>query len=209
VQTGTVNSGTKPMKQLLLISALFALIFSGGCTKDKDDQPAGPDNKVMVEEIFKAGMAWDNEARALKSTYPVNIDVETYQYGVEGGYIHVLGSVTGNMTFDDNTGQMTGGVLLLGLTESVVNYTFECENEIYTMNGAPYLSLAGTFTLMPGNTYASASTMSIGGGVQVTGPDGYDQTINIQISILIYADGSGGRVSGTINGEDVDFMIGG
>ena len=77
------------------------------------------------------------------------------------------------------------------------------------MNGAPYLSLAGTITLMPGYTYASASTMSIGGGVRVTGPDGYDQTVNLQLSILIYADGSGGRVSGTINGEGVDFIIGG
>jgi hypothetical protein len=197
------------MKKILLISGMIALILLGGCSKDKDNQPAGPDNKVMIEEIFKAGMAWDDAARALKSTYPVNIDVETYQYGIEGGYIHVLGSVTGNMTIDDNTGQVTGGVLLLGVTESVVNYTFESGAEIYTMNGAPYLSLAGTFTLMPGNTYATASTMSIGGGVRVTGPNGYDQTVNLQLSILIYADGSGGRVSGTINGEGVDYTIGG
>ena len=209
MQAGTVNSGTKPMKQLLLISGMIALVLMGGCSKDKDDQPAGPDNKVMIEEIFKAGMAWDNEVRAARSSIPVNRDIDIYNYGVEGGYIHTIGGITGNITFDDNTGQMNGGFLLAELTETAIDYTFRSGEKIFTMNGAPHLSLSGNFTLMPGYTYASASTMSIGGAVRMTGPNDYDHTISVNISILIYADGSGGRASGMVDGQVVDFYFGG
>lgn len=207
---GTVNTGSKTMKRNLLIIGMIALILMGGCSKEKEDQQqAGPDNKALVAEIFKAGMAWSLESRGLKSSLPITIGLDHYQYGVEGGHIHLLGSIAGHIVLDDQNGQMTGGELMLEATETFENYTFKDHNVVYTVNGAPDLSLTGDFTLMPGSTYGATSTLTFDGGVRVTGSNGYDQTINIQLTIHVNADGSGGYVSGTISGSGVDFTIGG
>ena len=126
--------------------------------------------------------------------------------GIEGGTIHVLGSVTGSITVDDNTGALITGIVQIGLTEAINDYTFNSNGGTYTMNGAPYISLAGTFTLQPGGTFGTASSMSIGGGVRVTGP-GVDQTINMQITIIINSNGTGGHVSGYVGAEHLDYTF--
>lgn len=176
------------------------------CKKDKDSDSSF-DKKAFVEEIFQAGMAWNTQAKALKSTYPINIGVDNYAYGTEGGYIHVLGSVTGSMNINDQTGSVLGGTMLIGLTETMNDYTFKSNGETYTINGAPYISLAGTFTLQPGGTtFGTASSMQIGGGFRVTGPS-YDETINVNLTININSNGTGGDVSGTIGDEGVYYSF--
>jgi len=193
------------MKKILLLIALIAFAAITGCKKDKSSDSL--DNKDLIGEIFKAGMSWNVKALMEKSTIPINIQVDNTVTGPEGGYIHVIGSITGSMTVDDETGYILGGTMLIGLTETINDYAFQSNGKTYTMNGAPYISLAGTFTLLPGGaTFGTASSLDIGGGVRVVGPD-YDRTVNIQITIIINTTGTGGTVSGTIGGEPVNFSF--
>ncbi len=190
----------------LLISVLGLMLLSG-CKKDEGPASKSPDSKLIISEIFNAGMAWNEEVRFLKSSYPINIGVDNYAWGPEGGSIHVSGSITGSMSINDDTGEVTGGTMLLGLTETINDYAFSQDGVVYTMNGAPYISLTGTFTLQPGgNGFGTASSMQIGGGIRVTG-GGYDQTINVSITININSSGNGGNVSGHVGGEQVSYTF--
>lgn len=202
------NHDNIQMKKSLLSGLLVALIAMSGCKKDENSETsAAVDKKLIISELFNAGMAWNAGEKSLNITSPINIQVENYAYGVDGGYIHVLGSITGNMTLDDQTYAVLGGTMLLGLTETINDYTMSSNGQIYTLNGAPYVSLAGTFTLLPGgSTFGTASSMEIGGGFRLTGPD-VDETVNIQITIIINSNGTGGHVSGTYANEPVDYSF--
>jgi hypothetical protein len=202
----TVITDKNKMKKIILLLSAAVFIMLISCSKEKEKDEPTLDDKVLVNEIFKAGMSGYSQGMALKSTVPINYNVEYYQYGVEGGTIHVLGSVTGSITVDDNTGALITGIVQIGLTEAINDYTFKSNGGTYTMNGAPYISLAGTFTLQPGGTFGTASSMSIGGGVSVTGP-GVDQTINMQITIIINSNGTGGHVSGYVGAEHLDYTF--
>jgi hypothetical protein len=196
------------MKKVLVLFCAFALLAIVSCKKEA---PA-VDQKVIISELFAAGMSWNSQQKAalsqgLKSTYPINISVDNTVTSPAGGNIHVIGSVTGSMSFDDATYNITGGTMLLGLTETINDYGIESEGQIYTMNGAPYISLTGTFTLQPGGSlFGTSSGMQIGGGIRVVGP-GYDQTINIDITININASGTGGDVSGVIDGVPINYSF--
>ena len=193
------------MKKMLMLLSLVAVFAMTGCKKESTDS-ATLNNQDLISQVFTAGMSWNNQA-LLKSTYPVNIQVDNTVTGPEGGTIHVLGSVTGSMSIDDQTGAILGGFLSLGLTEAINDYAFKSNGNTYTMNGAPYISLTGTFTLAPGGTsFLTASSMQIGGGVRVTGP-GVDKTINIDVTININSSGSGGNVSGTIDGVHINYTF--
>jgi hypothetical protein len=198
------------MKKILVFILMAGIIGVTGCKKKSSDNTTTSgtlSNKDLIAQIFTAGMSWNDQAKLLKSTYPINIQVENTVNGPLGGYIHVIGSVTGSMTVNDQTGEIMGGTMLLGLTETINDYAFGSNGKTYTMNGDPYISLAGTFTLLPGGaTFGTASSMEIGGGVHVSGP-GVNQTINIQITIIINTNGTGGTVSGTIGGNPVNFSF--
>jgi hypothetical protein len=202
----TINTDKNKMKKIILLLSAAAFIMLISCNKEKEKDEPTLDNKVLINEIFQAGMSGYSQGMALKSTVPINYNVEYYQYGVEGGTIHVLGSVTGSITVDDNTGALITGIVQIGLTEAINDYTFKSNGGTYMMNGAPYISLAGTFTLQPGGTFGTASSMSIGGGVRVTGP-GVDQTINMQITIIINSNGTGGHVSGFVGATQLDYTF--
>ncbi|HNX44698.1 MAG TPA: hypothetical protein PLJ84_11120 [Bacteroidales bacterium] len=194
------------MKKTLGILCMAAMVTMFGCKKDETEETKF-DNKVFVQEIFNAGMMWNAQGKALKSSYHIYIDVDNTVTGIEGGTIHVLGNVSGNMNIDDQTGAITGGTMLLGLTETINDFTLTSDGKTFTINGAPYISLAGTFTLQPGgSTFGTASSMEIGGGYRVTG-DGYDQTVNVQLTIIINTNGTGGTVSGNINGVAVHYTL--
>jgi hypothetical protein len=192
-------------KTILFFSALVLLLTS--CKKDKSEEAVAFDEKAIVTQVFTAGMAGYSQAQMLKTSVPVNKWAETYVYGSEGGYIHVSGSVTGNIDINDQTGAILGGMLLLDFNETLNAYTFKQNNQTYTLNGAPYVSLTGTFTLLPGGTtFGTASSVQIGGGVRVTGPS-YDKTINFNVTININSNGTGGTVSGTIGGVAVNYSF--
>lgn len=201
------------MNKAFLLLFLVVVTVLAGCKKD-DSESNTLDNKALINEIFKAGMTGYSSGmsgksfiKSAESSYPINVSVESTTPGPEGGSIHVLGSITGTMNIDDQTGSFLGGTLLLGLTETINDYAFLYNGQKYTMNGAPYLSLTGTFTIQPdGATFGTASSMQFSGGVQVTGP-GLDQTINMDITIIINTTGTGGTVSGSIGGEQVNYTF--
>lgn len=195
------------MKKLVYLIIAAAVVLSAGCKKKTDETTSTLDNKDLVSQIFAASMGAYSSAHGLKSSFPINYPVDYSVNGPAGGNIHVTGSVTGSININDQTGEILGGTLLLGFTETVNSYAFTSNGGTYTMNGAPYISLAGTFTLAPGGqTFGTASGMDIGGGVRVTGPN-FDQTININLSIIINSSGNGGHVSGTIGGVAVDYTF--
>lgn len=201
----TVITDKNRMKNLVLLVGFTACIAITGCKKENSKTLNDQD---MIGQIFIAGMSWNTQVKSLLSTIPINIQVDNTIAGPEGGNIHVIGSVTGSMTIDDQTGAILGGIMQLGLTETINSYAFISNDKTYTMNGAPYISLTGTFTLQPGGVlFGTASSMQIGGGVRVTGPDGFDQTINIQITIIINSTGTGGTVSGTIGGRSINYSF--
>lgn len=202
----TLITDIQMMKKILLFLAAAFIIFLGGCSKDNSETT--PDNEAIIAEIFKAGMSWHTQQLLnQKSIIPINIQVDNTVAGPEGGSIHVLGSVTGSMNIDDQTAAVLGGTMLIGLTETINEYAFLVDGNKYTMNGAPYLSLTGTFTLLPGgSTFGTASSMQYAGGIRVTGP-AFDQTINIKITIIINTNGTGGMVSGTIDGKSVNYTF--
>jgi hypothetical protein len=199
------------MRKLYVLLAAVALLATSACKKDSSEStPSTPDNKAIVNEIFKAGMTGYSHAAksamAGESSYPINQSVDWTQQGPAGGTIHIIGGVTGTMNIDDNTGAYLGGFVSLGFTETINDYAFTYDGATYTMNGAPYISLTGTFTLLGNGTFGSASSIQLGGGVRTTGPN-YDHTSNIQITIIINTNGSGGTVSGTIDGQAVNYTF--
>jgi hypothetical protein len=200
------------MKKIYVLFSMLALITLFSCKKESSESAAAktPDNKALVNEIFKAGMTGyahaAKSARAEEGSYPVEQSVDWTEQGPAGGTIHVVGDITGNMNFNDNSGDFLGGLIALNMTETINDYAFAYDGETYTMNGAPYISMTGTFTLVPGMLFGTASSIQFGGGVRTTGP-GYDHTSNIQITIIINSNGSGGTVSGTIDGQAVNYTF--
>jgi hypothetical protein len=195
------------VKNMLVLFGFIALVTMSSCKKDEKENTPTVDNKVLISEIFNAGMTWNTQTQALKSTVPINIQVDNTVTSPKGGNIHVIGSVTGSMSVDDVTGNILGGTMLIGLTETINDYAVEFDGETFTMTGVPYVSLTGTFTIAPGGgSFGTASSMQIGGGFKVVGP-GFDKTINIQITIIINSNGSGGHVSGQVGGEPVDYTF--
>ncbi|MDP4281386.1 MAG: hypothetical protein Q8867_04480 [Bacteroidota bacterium] len=198
------------MKKLAIFICALSLLAISGCKKDNNNDTSatsGPSNKDMVKLIFQSGMAGYNAAGPTKSTYPINLNVDQTVNSSLGGNIHVTGSITGNITINDQTGEVQSGTMLLGFTETINDYIFASNGKNYTMNGDPYVSLAGTFTLLPGgNTFGTASSMEYSGGVKVTG-DGFSKTFNFNLTIILNTNGTGGTVSGTINGESVNFSL--
>jgi hypothetical protein len=194
------------MKKLLSLLSMISLLVVINCTKQSDLKPEVVDKKIIVKEIFKAGMSWNSQFNSLKSTYPIDVDLDTIMPGPEGGHIHILGSVTGSMELDEINGNVLGGTLTLGLTETINDYAFFYDGKKFTMNGAPNILSTGTFILMPGGAFGTESSLQLTGGIRVTGPN-YDKTVNVLVTIKINADGRGGNVSGKIGGDPVNFTF--
>ncbi len=195
------------MKKLtvLVLMVFSATLLFQGCGKDDNSTQQNPiDEKVLVTQLFTAAMNWQLTP---KSSMPINVSVDQLTQGPKGGSIHVTGSVTGTMNINDQTGEFLGGTLLLGLTETISDLVLTGEDgKDYIVNGAPYLSITGTFTLLGLNNFGTASNMTISGGIRITG-NGVDITENIQLTINLNASGTGGHVSGYIGSEQVDFTF--
>jgi hypothetical protein len=183
------------------------------CKKDDTSAQQGPDDQQLISQIFQAGMSSYSTSMPgksapadFKSSIPVNLPVENTIYGPDGGSINVTGDITGSFNFDDQTAQFLGGSLLLGITETITDYGIMVNDVKYIMNGAPDVTLAGTFTIQPDYSFGTGSSYVIGGGVRVTGPN-YDHTSNIQVTIVLNPTGTGGHVTGQIDGHSVDFTF--
>lgn len=121
----------------------------------------------------------------------VNVSVSQRTNCTAGGYINVTGSMTGSM---DNNGS---GVLSMQVTETINSW--QCISG-YTVDGAPYLSAAGTFSFLNGQQ-ATAASISFGGGFQWSGNG--SGTCNVQMTMLFNPNGTG-HLSGTACGYPVN-----
>ena len=133
--------------------------------------------------------------QGIKSPALTYISIDFTSACAGGGYIHVVGSLSGNI---DNNGS---GMLLIGITETVLDY--RCP-EGFVVNGDPYISLAGTFSFLNGSP-ATTQTMSMGGGIKWT-RSGSTTIGNCQIQLTINfptATSSGGSISGTMCGVQI------
>ncbi|HEU4990771.1 MAG TPA: hypothetical protein VFT41_13380 [Gemmatimonadaceae bacterium] len=124
----------------------------------------------------------------------VNVSVQQRTNCTSGGYINVLGSMTGSI---DQNGS---GVLSLQVTESINGW--KCDGG-WTIDGDPYLSAAGTFPFLNG-ALSSAASISFGGGFRYTGP--VSGSCSEQMTLLLYQNGSG-HLSGTMCGRQVDVTF--
>jgi hypothetical protein len=152
-------------------------------------QFAGPVSNSMASVAGSASQA-DGLSRA--AAVLVNVPISARTNCTVGGNIQVTGSMTGSI--DDQTGS---GVLSLEANETITDW--QCIGD-YVMNGDPYISLAGTFSFLNGNLNSPAE-MDMGGGFK-WGTGG----CNINLTFLIYADGSG-RVSGTVCNRSVNLSV--
>jgi len=194
------------MHKLLVFVLLFSMGFMAGCRKEDAIKTGGPGNESIAHEIFKAGYTAYLETGTTKSSHPVYITVNSVINGLEGGNIQVSGSITGNVNTDEQSGEILGSILSIGLTENITDYAWESGGNIWTMNGSPRLTVTGTFTLKPDGSFGPASGMQFNGGIRITGPD-CNKTINLCITVILNENGQGGTVSGTIGGEAVRFTF--
>jgi hypothetical protein len=138
------------MKKLFILLTVVAMVTTWGCKKKTDTgENATLDNQDLVSQIFAASMGAYSSAHALKGTYPINYPVDYTQPGPEGGNIHVTGSVTGNITVDDQTGALVSGFIQLGFTETINDFAFKSNGGTYVMNGDPDISLTGLLPSCP------------------------------------------------------------
>ena len=124
----------------------------------------------------------------------VNVQVSQRTNCAAGGYINVIGSMTGSIS---DTGT---GALLFGVTETI--HDWQCYGG-FVFNGDPYLSAAGTFSFLSG-VLSSPASISMGGGFKWTGNGGGSCTL--QLTTLVYANGNG-HTSGQVCGRQVDVSI--
>ncbi|MGE5425258.1 MAG: hypothetical protein ACM3N9_07825 [Syntrophothermus sp.] len=193
------------MKKVFIFLLAVITVSISGCKKE-EKTASFVDQQTVIKQLFDVGMQWRTQ-QMLKSTVPINISVDNTIGGPAGGNIHVLGSVTGSMNIDDNTGQILGGSMFLEATETINDYAVMYDGEKFTMTGDPYISLVGTFTLGPGgNTFGTASDLVIAGGVTISGA-GQTKTINMQITININSAGTGGTVSGSYDGKSIYYSF--
>lgn len=121
----------------------------------------------------------------------VNVSVTQRTTCTSGGYINVTGSMTGSL---DNNGT---GVLQTQITETINNW--QCIGG-YVMDGAPYLSAAGTFSFINGNM-GTAASIEFGGGFQWSGNG--SGTCSVNMTAIFEPNGSG-TLSGTACGYQVN-----
>ncbi len=209
------------MKNLLVVFfEAIVLIMIVGC-KDLSVTPAATypvAPQAVIEDIFNATMMAYKNTSFKKSPRGVSQQItaaqpkdqyywqtDDYIYSKYGGYIHVTGDITANFNFDAH-GNFLGGYLSLGYDETINGFTFNIDGKEYKMNGAPYISIVGTFTFKPDYSFGTASDIVIGGGFKMDGPN-YSETINMHITINFNSDGSGGDVSGAYGNENVNFTF--
>lgn len=192
------------MKKLLVLLPVLVIVLFTSCKKENEEQK--PDNKVLVQQLFQATMGGFGTMSDVKSTQPINFPVDYTLVSSLGGNIHVLGSITGSMSYNDQTYQFTGGSLNLGFSETASDFIISDNGVNYTMNGAPYVTLTGLFTYLPDMTFGTASSLHYAGAFRITGPN-YDETTNMDINIIINSNGTGGTVSGYIGDEQINYTF--
>lgn len=186
------------------------LVALGSCKKD--DSSSGNNNKIqskqLVSIIFQQALFYDS-GKKLSPTgnEPFSIDINETLQNPEGGSVTLQGKYSGNIVIDDNTQQLISMNTDMNFTESFAAWAFAYENQNYTMSANPGL-------LIHGHSEFNYATMTFGnfnetvkGTLLVNGPDNYSQTNTFDLTITINAQGNGGVVTGTVDGEAVNYSV--
>ncbi len=194
------------MKRTLVLVSVTALVAMVGCKKATQ-----LDNQYLVGYIFQATMsgysATMSDTSQLKTDYIKHLSTDYTMVGPAGGNCHVLGDFTLTINIDEH-GNYLGGSASFQQTQTWSDFAFEdSTGQKWTLNGAPDISSVGLFTLLPGGTFGTASSIDISGAVRATGPNGYDHTADFLVTINIDSNGSGGDVSGTIDGKPLNYTF--
>lgn len=197
------------MKKALMLVSVAALAAMVGCQKT-----AEPDDKEVLSYILQAAMSGFSEA--MSDTTPpgpagtVDVSVDHYRFGTAGGYIHVVGD--GSATFNfDSLNNFLSGYIGLELVEVINAFAYEdSSGSRWVVNGAPHVSYTAQFGLVPGTAFGFFSFgpqahTTTSGAVRITGPNDYDHTAFISVTDNIGPDGMHGHVSGSCDGEQIDY----
>lgn len=196
------------MKRTLVLISVAALVAMVGCKK-----AAVPNDEDVLGHIFGASMsAYSATMSDTSRPTPAgteHLTADYYYNGPAGGYIHVIGDMSVTMNFDE-TGHFLNGIVMFQFTEVVNGFAYEdSAGQNWTLNGAPNVSITGDFGLWPDGAYgirfSPASHMTVSGAYRVTGPGGYDHTASISLTNNINSTGTGGHVSGSVDGKPIDY----
>lgn len=189
------------MKRLLVAVSVLAL---AGCSSSSTDpEPDGfsqGEAEALASQIARAlgnGMATAASAppaAAAAAAVPVNVQLDSRTDCTAGGHIRVSGSLTGNV---DEHGS---GALFLQVLETL--HDWRCVGG-WVVNGAPYLSAAGTFTFLDG---AQSGTASISFGGAVAWGSGTGEGCGVTLTALFRPDHTG-RISGVVCSRSVDVTF--
>lgn len=123
----------------------------------------------------------------------LNINVNSRTTCTAGGYITVLGGLTGSIN------SCGTGIMQLQLIESIVDW--RCVGG-WVVNGDPYISLVATFTFLNGSP-ATRQDMTINGGFKWGTSAAESCQIHLNTNFDLNAGSS--RTTGTICGRSVDL----
>lgn len=185
-------------------------VFLAGCSS-ATDEGGDTEQKLTAEQAkwvaeFVAGVGTTGvnsgatqapSALAAPEQVAVNQSIDYRYTCTTSGNIHVLGSLTGSIS---DTGS---GLISLGITETLS----DCRSRTTSggwleLNGAPYLSLTGTFSFLNWAP-ATQQSMSMGGAFMWAFDTGQSGTCQIQLSILFNSATGDGSVTGTVCGYPI------
>ena len=154
-----------------------------------------PEKQVLPDKTVEPtqGVSTQGELKADCVSVPINESANTRSNCTAGGYITVVGGMTGTVN------SCGSAYISVQLTESIVNW--QCIGG-WTVNGDPNLSLVSTFTFLNGAP-ATRQDMTISGGFSWTGtPSG-----NCQVYLHTNFDLNGGSstTTGTVCGYPISI----
>jgi hypothetical protein len=197
------------MKKVFYFSFLTLLFTFNSCSKDdssSNDSIPMDDKQEIAANIFASSMSSSMTVNNMKSSSSYSSELDYTLTGDEGGSVNVKGSISETITIDDNTYEMTSAVINMNLNESFNNYVVTTTKaHKYTISTSSPITVTANFTMNSSYSFDSNSKMTIKGTLQVTGYA--SGSIKYDLTITINNTGTGGTMTGTINGSKVNVNI--
>jgi hypothetical protein len=186
---------------------------------DTGTGPSDSQSAAMTEQAVDAAMGAYTNANLFAAPAPgtpgpnhtadsINQQISHSMAGPSGGNMAVSGSVTGNMTWTQvpldgggHTHTFNGATVLIQANITATDYSFtDANNTVWTMNGDPYMTVAGSLTIDSNFAMSPTSHIRMGGGMRFSDNAGNSGTIQFNITSYFNSAGNGGTMSGTVTG---------
>jgi hypothetical protein len=154
-----------------------------------------PEKQVPQDRTVEStqGVSTQGVSGAACDNVPINISANTRTNCTAGGYITVVGGMTGTVSTCGNA------YISIQLTESIVNW--QCIGG-WIVNGAPDISLVATFTFLNGAP-ATRQDMTISGAFSWTGTDSGSCQVDLHTNFDI--NGGSSTTTGTVCGHPISI----